>query len=207
MSLSIKRHVGIPCLLAVLMLSTSGCSLKLTKLRAYSECTNGRAGGGECKTGAEAVWERDPGGGKKGFGSILTFAAQTMGALPDAAGFELDTAGSTIPYPAAGSFVVSLTDTSTGQVQAARSFPWIRIGTVIRAQNADAVNDWAYANAGTADKISYDVVPFRSNYGGGAQGIAGSAKYEGSVQATSSVHFDGGPECQRRPNSPHLCRD
>lgn len=203
MSSTFTRVIGIPVLLATVVVGTSGCGLQLTKVRMYGECTNRIGGGGECKSGAEAVWE--PRDNKLRIFAIS--AVQAMGILPDAGAYELDTAGSTIPYPATGTFVVTLTDTSTGQVQAAASFPWVKVGTILKAQNPTAINDWAYANAGTADKVSYEIVPFRSNYGGGQQIIAGQAKYEGSTQSTFSVAFDGGSACNNRDPVTHLCRN
>lgn len=192
--------IGMSIIAATSIISLSSCA-HFTSARVYGECNNKFGGGGECKVGAEAKWESGGGNGKE---SIIASILSTMNITPDAGSYELDTSGSTIPYPSSGTFVVSLKNSSTDVVQAAKVFAWVKTGSVIRASDPDAINDWAYANAGTADAISYELLPFASNYGSGQQTIAGQSKYEGSTQATFSANFDGGSDCIRHP-SPHLC--
>ncbi|WP_152249585.1 hypothetical protein [Xanthomonas maliensis] len=153
--------------------------------------------GGECKVGAEATWERG--------GPMMAMAMDVMNIVADAQSYELDTSGSTIPYPSRGDFVVTLSNSATGAVQASRVFSWVKVGTLLKAQDPNAINDWAYANSSSADKITYDVVRFRSNYAAGPQVIAGQSKYEGSTQATYSVAFDG-TSCPRVP-TPTPCNN
>lgn len=178
-----------PIVLAV-ALSSTGCAVTFTKARVYGECSNRAGGGGECKVGAEATWERG--------GPMFVAALEALNITADAQNYELDTAGSTIPYPAQGDFLVTLSSSATGAVQAARTFRWIKTGTVLRAEDPNSINEWAYANSGNSDKITYEVVRFRSNYASGQQVIAGQSKYEGSTQATYSVVFDG-TSCPRIP--------
>jgi len=168
-------------LFAVIIGGLTGCP-KFTKMTVRGECTAASAGG-NCKVSAEATWESR----QKLLGSLLA----AMDFVPDAGSYQLDTVGSTVPYPNRGTLVVSLTDSTTGEVQAAQTFSWIRTGTVLKAESPDAINEWAYANAGSADKISYSLTPFRSSYGAGRQVIAGQSKYEGSTYAEYSVTFEG----------------
>ncbi|MFL8004690.1 hypothetical protein Q5N24_005505, partial [Xanthomonas vasicola] len=186
----------LPVLIAVSVCST-GCSVNFTKVRAYGECSNRAGGGGECKVGAEATWERG--------GPMMAMAMDVMNIVADAQSYELDTSGSTIPYPSRGDFVVTLSNSATGAVQASRVFSWVKVGTLLKAEDPNAINDWAYANSSNADKITYDVVRFRSNYAAGPQVIAGQSKYEGSTQATYSVAFDG-TSCPRVP-TPTPCHN
>lgn len=167
-------------LLAVVVGSLTGCP-KFTKMTMRGECTSAPAGG-NCKVSAEATWESR----QKMIGSMLA----ALELVPDAGSYELDTAGSTVPYPSRGGLVVTLTDSTTGAVQAARNFSWIKIGTAIRAEDPDAINAWAYTHAGSADRIAYSLVPFRSSYGAGQQVIAGHSKYEGVTHAEYSVSFE-----------------
>ncbi|QKD87750.1 hypothetical protein WCN79_06070 [Xanthomonas axonopodis pv. vasculorum] len=127
---------------------------------------------------------------------MFAAALEAMNISADAQNYELDTTGSTIPYPDQGDFVVTLSNSSTGVVQAARTFRWIKVGTVLKAEDPNSINEWAYANSGSSDKITYEVVRFHSNYSSGQQVIAGQSKYEGTTQATYSVGFDGTP-CPR----------
>lgn len=188
-------------ILALGLVSLLGGCASFKYARVYGECTNKIGGGGECKVGAEARWE---GGGQQ----QQKFVANLLSAMsiaPDAASYTLDVAGSTIPYPTTGTLIVVLKDSTTGSVQAAQSFAWVRAGTIIRAADPDAVNNWAYANAGTADTISYELTRFNSSYGSGQQVIAGNSKYDGATQTTYSVVFDGGRNCIKDP-SPLLCQ-
>lgn len=169
---------------------STGCAATFTKARVYGECSNRAGGGGECKVGAEATWEKS--------GPMFAAALEAMNISADAQSYELDTSGSTIPYPAQGDFVVSLSDSATGTVQAARTFRWIKVGTVLKAEDPNSINEWAYANSGSSDKITYEVVKFRSSYSSGQQVIAGQSRYEGNTQATYSVAFDG-TSCPRIP--------
>lgn len=177
----------------------SGCAMKTMK--AYGECSGKQTGGGECKIGMEVIWEGDGGGKKSIYNSLLS----TLDVLPDAASFELDTSGSTIPYPSNGSVVLRVKNSSTGAISASQTFAWIRTGTVIRVADPAAVNAWIYSNVGSGDSLSYDLAPFHSAYGNGLQVIAGQAKQEGITKASYYLEFEG-RECVNHP-SPHLCME
>jgi hypothetical protein len=138
-------------------------------------------------------WERD---GKK------NFLAQLANALPDAASFQLDTAGSTIPYPSSGFVTLQVKNSATGVLVAAQRFQWAKTGTVIKIANADSANTWLYANMGSGDSLSYDLDPFRSNYRPGPQTIAGQVQYEGTTQASYLVNFRGGNCSINNTNQP-----
>lgn len=170
-----------------------GCNLHVKSVRAYGECSGKSGAGGECKAGAEVIWE---GGGKR------NFLAQLVNALPDAASFQLDTSGSTIPYPSSGSVTLQVKNSASGAIVAAQQFQWVKTGTVIKLANADSANNWLYANMGEGDALSYDLVPFRSRYGAGPQVIAGQAKYEGATQASYTVQFSGGSCSIHNTNQP-----
>ncbi|MGX9188116.1 hypothetical protein [Stenotrophomonas sp. Ker107b] len=99
-----------------------------------------------------------------------------------------------------------MSNAATGRVVASRRFAWVRSGTVIRARDPDEVNRWAYANAGDADTLGYELDPFVSNYGPGRQVIAGASSYEGQELNRFAVVFDGTPDCPGYPTvSP--CRE
>lgn len=179
--------------------SLTGCNLRLKSVRVYGECTSSTASGGSCKSGVDATWE--PGG--KQFAPLLALVAEAD-IVPDAAQFSLDTAGSTIPYPASGTVVVKLKVSSTGATQATKSFGWVRNGTIIKLQDPDAVNAWALANAGDADNINYQLAPFYSAYGSGTKTIAGAAK--DGAETLASFHNTFINDCPRYP-TPDLCRN
>lgn len=171
----------------------TACDHNTRTIRAYGECNGKMGGGGECKVGAEIKWERD---GKK------SFLAQLSDALPDAASLQLDTHGSSIPYPNSGLVTLQVKSASTGAVIAAQQFQWTKTGTVIRLANPDSANTWLYANMGSGDMLSYDLVPFRSNYRPGPQTIAGQVKYEGNTQASYIVEFSAGNCGNHNSNQP-----
>lgn len=103
----------------------------------------------------EVIWEGDGGGKKSIYNSLLS----SLSVLPDAAMFELDTSGSTIPYPATGNAVLRVKNVATGAISASQTFSWVRTGTVIRVADPNAVNAWIYANVGNGDALSYDLLP------------------------------------------------
>ena len=177
----------------------TGCHLQ--SVRAYGECSGKQAGGGECKAGMEVIWEGDGGGKKSIYNSLLS----SLSVLPDAATFELDTSGSTIPYPATGNAVLRVKNVATGAISASQTFSWVRTGTVIRVADPNVVNAWIYANVGNGDALSYDLLPFHSAYGNGPQVIAGQAKQEGITKASYYLEFEG-RDCVNHP-SPHLCME
>lgn len=192
-----KTMIGACILVAVVTLP--GCA-NFKSARAYGECQSPIGGGvgGSCKLGAEAVWES-----KKSF--MNTLLSKT-GLAPDAGSYSLDVSGSTIPFPTGGNMVVTLKDSETGSTIAAQTFAWTRVGTVITASNPDSINSWAYAYAGLADTVSYELASFRSAYGPGLQTIAANSYYESTHGAGFSKTFFGGSDCPRHPVT-NLCRD
>lgn len=183
-------------------LALSGCET-FRSARMYGECNNKIGGGGECKVGFEVKWEKGGGGTPQ---SLLRMALSSSDTLPDAAQYSLDVSGSTVPYPSSGWMTVYLKDSAKGYVVASADFAWSRSGNLIRAKDPDAINAWAYANAGTADTVAYELHKFTSSYGPGMQTIAGASSYEGVRITSYQTNFYGGPDCTRYP-SPHLCRD
>ncbi len=164
-------------------LSLTGCeTLELISVTATASCSTEN---GECEAGVEAQWE--PVESEIERMSVLASAA----VVPDAAQFTIDTSGSTIPYPYSGLVNITLTDTTTGIVQASQNFNWIRNAGIITLQNPDAVNNWAMQHAGTANKAKYSLLPFESDFGGNLQRIAVEAKYENETLASYSSTFLG----------------
>lgn len=199
MVVKISKVLALSAMALSSALILSGCAMK--SVRAYGECSGTQAGGGECKAGVEVIWEGGGDGKKSLYNSLLS----TLDVLPDAATFELDTSGSTIPYPSAGSAVLRVKNSATGAISASQTFSWVRTGTVIRVADPNAVNAWIYANVGNGDSLSYDLVPFDSAYGSGLQVIAGQAKQEGVTKASYYLEFEG-RDCVNHP-SPHLCME
>jgi hypothetical protein len=119
---------------------------------------------------------------------LLASAMMATTTVPDAAQFYIDTTGSTVAYPATGTVTITLIDSTTGSVQAAKLFGWTRYGNQLKLTDPNAVNTWASAY-GNADSMKYSLTRFQSNYGIGNQTIAVASNYEGSVTATSSSTF------------------
>lgn len=137
----------------------------------------------KCEAGGEISGTFGGGGGSP---PQLRAAMLTATETPDAAQFYIDTTGSTIAYPATGTVTISLVVSFTDTVQAAKLFAWTRSGNIIRLTDPDAVNAWAAANGGKADKMTYKMTMFQSNYGIGDQQMKVTSVYEGT--ATASCH-------------------
>lgn len=157
--------------------------MELKEVKATGECTTKSSGGGECKASVEATWEPAD--------NQLRSVLANVDVVPDAAQFEIDTTGSSIPYPASGLVNITLTDTNSQVVQASKNFTWVRVGAVLKLQSPNAVNTWAIQNAGSANKMDYRLLPFASNYGENLQIIAIKAKYENETLASFASTFDG----------------
>lgn len=122
--------------------------------------------------------------------------------IPDAALFEIDVTGSSITYPATGTATLTLTDSGTGTVQAAKLFAWYRTGTVLKLTDPSAVNAWAASEGGSADALTYKISPFTA--GGTTSGqntISVKSKYDGAVTASAVSTFTS---CSKY-NTPALC--
>jgi len=145
------------------------------------------------------IWEGDRSGKMMSIFSLL----QGLAVVPDAAQFELDTTGSTIPYPADGWVTLRLVDTSSGAVRSTGRFKWRRAGAIIKLSAPDAVNSWVYSSTGGGDSLTYEFDAFTSNYSSGPQTIAGKAKYEGATHASYTTTFSSGG-CGTH-NSPQPC--
>ncbi|MDG2523803.1 hypothetical protein P6166_00315 [Stenotrophomonas sp. HITSZ_GD] len=148
-------------------------------------------------------WEKGDGGGKNPL-RIADFAAYALDATPDAALWEMDTAGSQIPYPATGTVSVMLMRSADNVVVAAQTFSYVKSGTIVRLADPDAVNNWAYANAGDADSIKYETAPFVSMFQG-EKTTSIAAKYASEQQASFSATVYGNPRCTTYP-SPYQCQ-
>lgn len=116
--------------------------------------------------------------------SAHTLASQA----PDASQFYISTAGSTIEYPATGEVTISLF-ASDGTLEAAKTFPWIRNGTLITLQDPSAVNAWAATAAPSAAQMQYVMVPFSvaSQLQSGSNVIKQTGYYEGVEQGSAST--------------------
>ena len=194
--------------LSLISIGTAGCATYNTSVRAYGECSAKAGGGGECKAGAEVKWEKKAGGGGGGGGGkeniINALARAALDLTADAAQFQIDTSGSTIPYPSTGAVSVMLVRSSDNVVVAAQSFAYVKSGTIIRLADPDAVNSWAYANAGDADSIRYETASFTSAFQG-QKTMAVATKYEGQSLASFTATVYGNPPCTTYP-SPNLCQ-
>ena len=122
-------------------------------------------------------------------GVVAQMLAATNSFVIDAEAFEVDTAGTTVPVPSNGYMQVVLRRSSNNSIVAAQAFPWSKSGTKIRFNSPDAVNNWAYANAADADKVTFDTVPFTANFQG-VRTASSSMKYENEVLATGSRVFN-----------------
>lgn len=194
------RTLTAALLVLPLCLMTTSCA-SLKHVTGKAGCTTKMGGGGECSVSVEARWE---GGERRG--SLLYHLLSRTGVAPDSQGYVLDISDSTVPYPAHGQMEVIMSNAATGRVVASRRFDWVRSGNVIRARDPDEVNRWAYANAGDADTLGYELDPFVSSYGPGRQVIAGASSYEGQELNRFAVVFDGTPDCPGYPTvSP--CRE
>jgi len=113
----------------------------------------------------------------------------------DAASFIIDTSGSSVTLPAQGNVNIELTSSSTGSIQASRTFAWVRMGTILRLADANAVNAWAQQNGGTADSFKYELLPFYpTGQGANLNTLTTTSKYGGEVQASASTTWRG-PLC------------
>lgn len=118
----------------------------------------------------------------------------------DAADFELDVSGSSFSYPASGAVTLILTDRATNSIQAARQFGWVRTGTILRLADPDAVNDWAAAEGGTANDLTYKLAPVSARVPG-EHFASIKTRYDGVVRATATTTFT---VCTKHP-SPYPC--
>ncbi|MDY4341030.1 hypothetical protein NG829_18900 [Xanthomonas sacchari] len=202
-----KKSALVPSIgLSLISIGTAGCASYNTSVRAYGECSAKTGGGGECKAGAEIKWEKKGGGGGGGGGKesiMLAALAAALDSTADAAQFQIDTTGSTIPYPANGMVNVLLVRSSDNSVVATHTFPYVKSGAVIRLADPDSVNSWAYSNAGDADSVRYETVPFTSMFQGEKK-MAVATKYEGQSVASFTATVYGNPPCTRYP-SPTQC--
>lgn len=107
--------------------------------------------------------------------------------IPDASQFSISTAGSTIEYPATGQVTISLL--SGGTLEAAKTFPWVRNGTLITLQDPAAVNAWAETAAPSASKLAYTMVPFSvaSQLQEGTNVVKQTSYYQGAEMGSASA--------------------
>lgn len=157
-----------------------------------------------CKTDGDCSIEGSIGGtipGGGGQNRSLAARMLTSTQVLDAADFEIDVSGSTISYPSTGKVTLTLKDRSTGAVQAARQFDWVRTNNILRLDDPDAVNVWAASEGGSANDLSYKLARFDSAAPPGEHVISTKSKYLGQVTATSTSHFS---ICTPYP-SPYPC--
>lgn len=139
----------------------------------------------KCQAGGEISGTLGGGGGSPQLRSSMLMATT----IPDAAQFYIDTTGSTVAYPATGTVTISLINSSTKSVQAAKLFAWTRSGSIIRLTDPNAVNAWASVNGGSADKMTYQMTRFQADYGIGDQQIKVTSVYEGTATASATSSF------------------
>jgi hypothetical protein len=112
--------------------------------------------------------------------------------VADASQFKIDTTGTSVYTPSTGMVTVKLVDSSTGVLQAAATFPWVKSGSNIVLSNPDAVNAWALANGGTADSMEYELLPFAVQQTAGSNTLRVGAAYQGTTYAVSTTTWRGG---------------
>jgi len=110
----------------------------------------------------------------------------------DAAQLKIDVSGSSVQTPSTGLVTIKLIDSSTGVMQSAGTFPWVKSGNNLVLSNPDAVNSWATANGGTADSMEYELHPFAVNQSQGTNTLQVGANYEGTTYAVSTTTWHGG---------------
>lgn len=107
--------------------------------------------------------------------------------VADASQFKIDITGTSVYTPSSGMATIKLVDSSTGMLQAAATFPWVKSGNNIILSNPDAVNAWALAHGGTADSMAYELLPFAVNQSAGSNTLRVGAKYQGTTYAVGST--------------------
>lgn len=121
--------------------------------------------------------------------------------IPDASLFEIDVTGSTISYPTNGLVTLTLVDTNTSVVTAAKQFSWYRSGNILRLSDPNAVNSWATSNGGTANELRYTLERMTTSAAVGPNTISVKSKYQGVQTASATSQFT---VCSRYP-SPYMC--
>lgn len=192
---------------SVVMATTSVVCLSLGGCASTSQGTweiNGKCSGlpsnPSCEIGGKigGTW-----GGGGGTQQMVSLAQRVMVAadVADAAQFSIDVSGSTIAYPATGTVTLVLKNADTGIVRATQVFNWTRSGNLLKLSNPDAVNDWALANGGDANELTYKLNRFPMNSGYGEQLISVKSKYEDTVTASATSTYY---RCTTYP-SPYQC--
>ena len=150
---------------------------------------------GECKSGDGCSIHGEISGTIPS--SLRSLPPQQRGALAQAwyaisgtasAGdFSLDISDSTVAIPDAGLLTVRLIDSSTGVVTASKTFPWVLSGSDIVFSDPAAVDSWAINNAGPADSVDYDLLPFAPTEAPGWNTLAAAANVDGETHAYTTV--------------------
>lgn len=95
--------------------------------------------------------------------------------------------------PSTGNVTISLIDSHTNVVQAAKIFAWVKSGTRLYLVNPSEVNTWAQENAGSADTVRYQLQPFEvSGVSSGDNLFSVTSEYEGDPKAVSVTTFTSG---------------
>lgn len=138
--------------------------------------------------GGSSSWKCSGSGKIKG---TFEKSGSAFGAM-DATNFALDLDGSTVGTPSTGSVTISLVNSATNSVQAAKVFSWFRSGSRLYLTDPAQVNAWAQANAGTADSVAYQLQQFTvTGVQSGSNMFSATAEYAGIPQASSITTFSG----------------
>jgi hypothetical protein len=116
----------------------------------------------------------------------------------DAAQWKVTLGGSNVSVPAYGTVLLKLVDSSAGVTAASRNFGWYRSGSVLLLSNPREVNNWAIANAGTADSIFYETAPFLTSEGTGTNNLVMSDVYENEQLTYSAYSWRSESMCPKR---------
>lgn len=134
------------------------------------------------------------------YGCVLAAAATE---IADAALFELDLGGSSFTYPSNGQVTLTLTDSASGAVTAARQFAWARSGNVLKLSDPNAVDSWASSEGGTTTEIGYTLGHVHVDALLGDNVISIISRYQGQQTAASVSFFN---VCTKDP-SPYSCAE
>lgn len=165
----------------VLLLSLPLMGMKCTA-EAHANCKS--SSGCEAGGSVKGEWEMLRNATKGAFATLTTSF--------DAANFVIDVSESSVTLPDQGNVTIQLINSSTNAIQASRTFPWVRAGTVLRLADPVAVNAWAQQNGGNADSFNYELESFYpSGQIVGLNTLATTSKYNGEVQSSASTTWRG----------------
>lgn len=142
----------------------------------------------------------------KTIGSDIRALAHTLtGGIPDASEYSLDISGSTVPYPNTGQATVTLRNSSTNTVVAAKMFPWVRSGDTIVFANPSAVNAWIAGVTAPVDEVAYQLAPFDTHLEPGSNVLHVSTIYDGQTLTSVTKNICYNPHTPPTNGMPTPC--